>query len=233
VTAIRFPWEDDGPVPAEAPVSPEAPRPAKRRGRRPSVVAVAPPEPDATPDWRYHHLTVSGPAEPLTAFAEAARGAGVIPWQLDYARMEEDIFHLAAAEPADRRRLSIAGCHRLARQFRERVEARQAQAAARVGRSRACPFDLHALLPVPNAILQLGPTHPTTLAWLAEHWGTQDGLRHVVLRPDANAGRRLPAGHQVVGYGFFVFGMAPDAAIATLQARWPGLRLALRARPAD
>jgi hypothetical protein len=235
VTAIRFPWEDGRePAPAptvEVPVS-NFPAPAKRRGRRPSVVTAAPPGPDTTPDWRYHHLTVSGPAAPLAAFAAAARGAGVIPWQLDFGRLEEDIFHLAAAQPPARRRLSIAGCHLLARQFRGRVEARQAQAVARVGRSRACPLDLHALLPVPDAILQLGPTHPTALAWLAAQWGTQDGLRHVVLRPDANAGRRLPGGHQVVGYGFFAFGAAPDAAVAALQARWPGLSLALRTRPA-
>jgi hypothetical protein len=234
--AIRFPWEDGPPsVPAptaELPVS-NVPASAKRRGRRPAVARSAPPEPNTAPDWQYRHLTVSGPAAPLTAFAEAARGAGVIPWQLDYARIEEDIFHLAVAQPPARRRLSIAGCHLLARQFRAQVEARQAQAVARVGRSRACPFDLHALLPVPEAILQLGPAPPTALAWLVEHWGTQDGLRHVVLRPDANAGRRLPRNHRVVGYGFFAFGTAPHAAVASLQARWPGLRLALRARPAD
>ena len=235
MTAIRFPWEEDGPAaPAQAdvPVS-NVPAPAKRRGRRPTVASAAPPESDTTPDWHYHHLTVNGPAVPLATFTEAARGAGVIPWQLDFTRLEEDVFHLAAAQPRERRRLSIAGCHLLARQFRERVEARQAQAVARVGRSRACPFDLHALLPVPDAILQLGPTHPTALAWLAAHWGTQDGLRHVVLRPDANAGRRLPRGHRLVGYGFFAFGAAPQAAIAALQDRWSGLHLALRARPAD
>jgi hypothetical protein len=234
VTAIRFPWEEDGPAaPAQAdvPVS-NVPAPAKRRGRRPAVASAAPPEPDTAPDWHYHHLTVSGPATVLAAFAEAGRGAGVIPWQLDFTRLEEDVFHLAAAQPRERRRLSIAGCHLLARQFRERVEARQAQAAALVGRSRACPFDLHALLPVPDAILQLGPTHPTALAWLAAHWGTQDGLRHVVLPPNANAGRRLPQGHRVVGYGFFAFGTGPDAALAILQARWPELRFRLQPRPA-
>jgi len=32
-------------------------------------------------------------------FAAAARGAGVIPWRLDLARIEEDVFNLAAAQP--------------------------------------------------------------------------------------------------------------------------------------
>jgi hypothetical protein len=40
-----------------------------------------------------------------------------------------------------------------------------------------CPFDLHALLPVPDAILGLGPTHPEALVWLASHWGVTDRLR--------------------------------------------------------
>lgn len=230
MTSIRFPWEEDGPPPAESPVV-IVPAPPKRRGRRPSGLSAAKPSPKEL-DWRYHHLMVSGPSEPFAAFADAARGAGVIPWQLDYARLEEDIFHLAAAQPPARRRLSIAGCHLLARQFRSQVEARQGRAAALVGCSRACPFDLHALLPVPETVLQLGPAHPTAQAWLAAHWGTQDGLRHVVVRPDATAGRRLPRKHRVVGYGFFAFGTAPHAAVVALQDRWPALRLALRARPA-
>jgi hypothetical protein len=51
-----------------------------------------------------------------------------------------------------------------ARQFHEKLEARQAQEAALVGQSQACPFDLHLLLSVPDAILQLGPTDPATPA---------------------------------------------------------------------
>ena len=70
---------------------------------------------------------------------------------------------------------------------------RQAQAAALVGHSLACPFDLHALLPVPAAILQLGPTDPDALAWLAAHWGVTDRLRQVAVRDNASTGRRLPA----------------------------------------
>jgi hypothetical protein len=131
------------------------------------------------------------------------------------------------------RSLSIAGCRILARQFRERVEARHAQAVARVARSQACPFDLQVLLPVPAAILQLGPRHPAARTWLTVHWGFTDRLRQVVERPKPGIGRRLPTGHAVIGYGFFTDGETPQAAIAQLAAQWPGLRFSLVPRPAD
>ena len=70
------------------------------------------------------------------------------------------MFTLAVAQPGRDKKLTVEGCRILARQFRDRVEAHQARAAALVGRSHACPFDLHTLLPVPEAILLLGPTHP-------------------------------------------------------------------------
>jgi hypothetical protein len=184
------------------------------------------------PAWLYHHLTISGPAEPLAAFAEAARGAGVIPWRLDGAALEEDVFNLAAAQPPAARNLTIAGCRILARQFREAVEARHAKAAALVGRSRACPLDLHAMLPVPAAVLRLGAAHPEALAWLGTHWGTTDRLRQVVTRPRPSPGRRLQAGHRVIGYGFFTANQTPHAAITRLRARWPALHFRLQPRPA-
>src|SRR5208337_3809668 len=110
---IRFPWEDDAePAPSPTPAHDVEPRP---RGRRPRALEVTH---DAA-GWLYHHLTVSGP--------------GVIPWRLDVARIEEDLFNLAAAQPPAQRRLTIAGCRLLARQFRERVEAHHAKAVARVG----------------------------------------------------------------------------------------------------
>src|SRR6202011_3656341 len=103
------------------------------------------------------------------------------------------VFVRAVSHPAHRdKKLTVEGCRVLARQFRERVEARQARAAALVGHGLACPFDLHALLPVPDTILLLGPTHPTALSWLAAHWGVTDRLRQVSLRDKATAGRRLP-----------------------------------------
>ena len=220
---IRCPWDADPPPPAP-PRDDVGPKP---RGRRPRTPQAAP----AAEGWLYHHLTISGPADRIAAFAAAARGAGVIPWRLDVARIEEDMFNLAAAQPPAQRRLTIAGCRQLARQFRERVEAHHAKAVGRVGHSRACPLDLHVLLPVPATLLELGPNDPETVTWLAAHWGTQC-LRHVEVRP-GRPGRRLPAGHAVIGYGFFTEGETPQAAMSALASSWPELRFLLRPVPPD
>ncbi len=235
--ALRYPWERDAPS-ERAPEQPAMPAPpvglpaAKQRGRRPAPRPTAPTATADAPHWLYHHLTVSGPAEPVAAFSEAARGAGVIPWQQDFARIEEDVFLRAVAQPPETRRLTVAGCRILARQFRERVESRQAKACARVGHSLACPFDLHVLLPVPVALLALGPTDPAALAWLSAHWGVTAGLRQVVVRKRPTPGRRLPARHAVIGYGFFTDAETPHAAIAQLHDRWPALQFSLVPRPA-
>ena len=224
---FRTPWDA---VPVATPLPPASPALPKPRGRRPAT-QVAPVEADAA--WLYHHLTISGPASTVTAFGEAARGSGVVPWRLDGTRLEEDVFNFAASQPRPIRALTVEGCRILARQFRDRVEDRAAQAAVRVGRSRACPFDLHTLLPVPEAILALGPTHPNAEAWLSAHWGLTDSPRQVAERPGATAGRRLPGGYRVIGYSFFTAQETPHAAIAALGRRWPALRFDLRPRPSD
>ena len=229
MTELRFPWESDPAIVEVAPPLPMFEPPPKPRGRRPKATIAA----SAASSWLYHHLTISGPSAQIAEFAEAARGSGVIPWRLDMTAVEEDVFNLAVSQPLHRRSLSVEGCRILARQFRHRVEARQARAAALLGVSRACTLDLHTLLPVPAALLQLGPDHPQTLAWLRQNWGTTDKPRHVVERPTPSIGRRLPAGHSVVSYGFFTQGDSPVAAVRQLEARWPGLRLALKPRPAD
>jgi hypothetical protein len=230
LTDLRYPWETDPPSVGGPPVPELTPPAPRRRGRRPAPhLSNAAAEP---PAWLYHYLTVRGPAEVVEDFAAAARGAGVIPWQLDFARLEEDLFHLAAAQPAAMRHLTIAGCRILARQFRERAEAHHARAVARVGQSRACPFDLQALLPIPPAILALGPTDKEALAWLLAHWGTTDRLRQVVERPPPVT--PAPAvGHAAIGYGFFTAGETPGAAITRLTARWPALHFGLQPRPAS
>ena len=229
--AVQYPW-DIPPAPLAAPPLLDAPPPRpKPRGRRPASITRA--APSTAPIWLYHHLTISGPSEIVAAFTAAARGSGVIPWRLDLAAIEEDIFNLAVSQPAGQRNLTIAGCRILARQFRDRVAARQARAVAGIGHSQACPFDLQALLPVPAAILQLGPTHPDALAWLAAHWGTTDRLRQVAVRLKPSIGRRLLRTHAVIGYGFFTTGETPHAAVGELGARWPTLRLVLQPRPAD
>jgi len=234
LSLIRTPWEETSRrEPILAPVAPEPDRviaTPKRRGRRPA--AATPTATNAVPAWLWHHLTITGPAADVTAFAEAARGPGVIPWHVDYAQVEEDMFHRAVAARGGRDGLSIEGCHILARQFRERIEARDAKAAALIGQSRACPFDLHVLLPVPADILRRGATDQKSLDWLARHWGTRDDPRKIVERPNPSAGRRLPAGHTVNSYGFFTSGDTPDAAIVDLGQRWPTLRFVLMPRPA-
>lgn len=227
MTAFRTPWEAD-PAPTGSAPEPASAANARPRGRRPAAVRT---KVAAPPTWLYHHLTVSGPADTVAGFAAAARGAGVIPWATDGRAVENYVFELAASQPPARRSLTVAGCRLLARQYRERFEAHHDRAAGRVGRSRACPLDLHALLPVPDALLRLGRTHPTAQAWLAAHWGVADGLRQASERPDLGPGRRLPRGHVVIGYGFFTGGDTPRQAVAQLAARWPALRFVLRPRP--
>ena len=234
--SFQYPWDRLPTLPTRPapPEEEEAPAKAARRGRRPRSVLESRARATAkAPDWLYHHLTVSGPADAVTAFAMAARGSGITPWQLDFSDIEETVFSLAVAQPAGQRRLSVEGCRILARQFRDQVAARQARAAELVGSSLACPLDLHRLLPVPAAILLLGPTHPTALAWLAAHWGVTDRLRHVEQRDNATTGRRLPRSHSVIGYGFFTHGETPHAAVSQLAARWSQLRLVVQPRPAD
>src|SRR5208282_2844325 len=229
---FQYPWDAE-PAPVATPVLPDAAAPEpKPRGRRPaSAFRSVSHATAAAADWLYHHLTVSGPAACVENFAAAARGSGVIPWRLDFADIEEAVFNLAVAQPAGRRTLTVEGCRILARQFSEKVAAHQARAAAPVGRSLACPFDLHVLLPGPDSILLLGPNHPTALAWLAAHWGISDRLRQVAVREKATTGRRLPRGHTVIGYGFFTRGDTPRAAITRLAARRPALRFWLVPRP--
>jgi hypothetical protein len=225
---LRTPWGTD-PEPAPVVPAPEHVVIPKRRGRRPAA-PVTYVSTNASPAWLWHHLTITGPSADVATFADAARGPGVIPWALDYARIEEDLFLRAVAA---RGALSIEGCHILARQFCQRIEAREAKAMALIGHSRACPFDLHVLLPIPADILRRGPTDPASLEWLATHWGTSDDLRKIVERPNPSAGRRLPAGHGVIAYGFFTSGDTPHAAIDALGTRWPALRFVLTPRPAD
>ena len=238
MTFLQYPWDTE-PAPVAAPSSPEPdPDFPEAQGETPWPAAgVRHPGGGA----RNRHglgLALSSPDDQragglLENFAAAARGSGVTPWQLDFAAIEEDVFVRAVAQPASHRNLTVEGCRILARQFRERVEMRQARAAELVGQSFACPFDLHALLPVPASILQLGPAHPDALSWLAAHWGVTDRLRQVVMRDNASTGRRLKRGHAVIGYGFFTDGETPHAAIGDFEKRWPALRFVLQPRPVD
>ena len=167
-------------------------------------------------------------------FAAAARGAGVIPWRFDGDRFEEDIFHRAATVPAAQRGLSIDGCHRLARQFRGLVEAQQARAAAAVGRGQNCPFDLHTLLPVPDAIL--ASARPIRTPW--------PGLPRTGASPTGCARSRCgPVRPRGTGYRGVTQRSATDSSLPgetphagdrrAGRRGFPPLRFALVPRPAD
>ncbi len=217
----------------EAALGDDAALPLQRRRRQTGSAAAqtwtagAPLRPPHT-DWLLHRLTVTGPAATVAAFCAASSGAGTIPWRLDLDSLEEDWFHLLV-NPAGRT-LSLAGARVLARQLRDAVEHRHAVAVARVGRIRACPFDLHALAPVPTAILQLGPDHPHALAWLWQHWGTTQALRHVAsdTAPTRTPALKLAAGEDRLPLSFWSADWTPWRAFERIRATWPTLRFDLQ-----
>ncbi len=118
----------------------------------------------------------------------------------------------------------------LAAELRDTVSRRHELAVARVGRSQACPLDLHALVPVPDAVLKLGPDDPVSLAWLWEHWGTTQALRHVKADTAASPEeRRRPVpGQAAFQVRFWSADWTPWRAIGQLAARWPALRFDAR-----
>ena len=185
----------------------------------------------ANTDWLHHRLTVIGPEQQVGEFRHAAAGAGTIPWVLDLDRMEEDWLHLLISPPAPQTRsLSVAGARIMAGQLRDAVARRHELAMARIGRSRACPLDLNALVPVPDDLLQRGPDDSISLTWLWRHWGTTQALRHV--REDAVASRagRNASTSEAVAFTatFWSADWTPWRALASCTARWPTLRFDVR-----
>lgn len=167
-------------------------------------------------DWLYHHLDIKGPAPELATFSAAAAGSGTIPWALDLDQIEEDAFNTLAGAGT----LSLHGAEVLAGQLREAAARRHQLAVSRVGHSRACPLDLHSLVPVPEDILLLGPAHPSALAWLWASWGTTEALRHVALAPGQP--------DEQLSLRFWSADWTPWRALERVQAEWPGLRLTMR-----
>jgi hypothetical protein len=225
--------ESDGRVagpPADPKDRPSVVDPSDRAGpsRDPAVnSAPAPFLRLATPDWLHHRLTITGPTAEVGRFGRAAAGAGIIPWNLDLDRLEEEYFHLLVAP--DQRSLSVAGARIFAHQLREAVGRRHDLAVSRVGRTAACPFDLHALLPVPDDILRLDPDDPQALAWLWINWGTTEALRHVGLpiSHPGEAGDKSP-GDVGLRVEFWSADWTPWRALMTLRVQWPALRFDIR-----
>jgi hypothetical protein len=187
-------------------------------------------------DWLSHRLSVVGPAADLTDFRAAAAGSGTVPWHLDLDHLREDVFHWLVAPPARAGSLvapvlslSLAGSRILADQICAAVARRHALAVGRVGHSRACPFDLHALLPVPEPVLRLGPDDPAALAWLWAYWGTTHPLRHVeAVATDPAKRTQLQPDEAAWTVAFWSADWTPWRALTHITARWPALRFAMR-----
>jgi hypothetical protein len=178
-------------------------------------------------DWLRHDFVVTGPPAEIAAFRTAAEGAGAIPWQYpDLDLDEEDRVHALVHPPDGSPGLRLAAARVLARQLRGAVEVHQGRVAAAAGRSRLCPFDLHALLPVPVSVLHLGPDDPRSIVWLRSHWGVIRALRHVRLRADP-PDRRLRRSARL-RYEFWSADWTPWAALVALRKAWP---LVLDVRP--
>jgi hypothetical protein len=185
--------------------------------------ALAPPH----TDWLRHDLVVTGPPADVAAFGTAAAGAGAIPWRYaDLDLDEEDRVHALLHPPDGSAGLRLAAARVLARQLRGAVELHQDRVTEAVGRSRLCPFDLHALLPVPESLLHQGPDDPGSLAWLRANWGVIRALRHVRLLDDPPDRRRRHSAR--LRYEFWSADWTPWAAFAGLHKAWPSLVFDLR-----
>ena len=169
----------------------------------------------------------SVPPQRWRRFRAAAAGPGVIPWQRDLDRLEED-FLLSLLAPADGlAAISPAGARILARRLRDAVARQQQRVLARAATAdRSCPFDLQRLLPVPPAILRLGPDDPAARAWLWAHWGTTRALRQIRELPTQADRRRRQMDQLRVE--FWAADWSPWRALTTLRHRWPDLQLALQ-----
>jgi hypothetical protein len=82
------------------------------------------------PEWLPHELTVIGADEVLARFRQLASGPGIIPWVIDYDRVEEDWILEMLTPPPSERGVSAEGARILARQLRELVELQDMRAAA-------------------------------------------------------------------------------------------------------
>lgn len=179
---------------------------------------MAPPQ----PDWLRHVLTISGPAIEVRTFQEAACGAGAIPWALpDLSTEEEDRFYALVTPPDGTQGLRPEAARVLARLLRAAEEAHADRVARAARQSRDCPFDLHALIPVPSDLLRRGADDPASRAWLRGHWGVVRALRQVRRLPGREDRRRRRSAQ--LDYEFWSADWTPWAALARLRADWPAL----------
>jgi hypothetical protein len=173
-------------------------------------------------DWLRHELVITGVPSELAAFEAAAAGAGAIPWEYPDLDLEEEDRVQALVQPPDGSRgLDIDSARVLARELREAIFDHQQKIVTTVAQSPACPFDLHKLLPVPAEILQLGPEHSASLAWLQSNWGTTRPLRHVQRLPAKPVtGKRKTARRRLE---FWSADWTPWAVFVAIRKTWPAL----------
>lgn len=173
-------------------------------------------------DWLRHELLVVGPTIGIAEFGAAAAGPGGIPWaypDLDY---EEDDRFLALVNPPDGSQgLRPAAARVLARELREAEFQHQSKVRARAGSNRPCPFDLHALIPIPSDLLDLGPDDKNTRAWLRAHWGVLRALRNV--RPVPSGCGKMRGKKERVTIEFWSADWTPWPAIAAVRGRFASL----------
>lgn len=168
---------------------------------------------------------VTGPAGEVARFRTAAAGSGVIPWALDLAAIEEE-FLLPMAAPADGvPAISLPGAKLLARRLREAVALNHQRALSRIDTDRSCPLDMQRLLPVPAALLRLGPEEGASRDWLLTHWGTTRPLRQVEELPGTMDRRKKKMAELRVG--FWSADWSPWQAVLRLRRNWSELSFVL------
>lgn len=178
-----------------------------------------------SPDWLYHHLTVTGPAEDIARFRKAAIGPGIIPWRRDYdALVEQLVMLMIRPRPFGCTGITLSEARRLAGKLRDLYWQDDQMAFEHWYRQTPrCPFDLHRLLPVPDKILERGIDAPSSIRWLWEHWGVTQPLRRV---HDRTAGFRTDPATTAI-FEFWSADWSPWRAMLALADDWPTLQLRL------
>ena len=109
----------------------------------------------------------------------------------------------------------------LARELREASFQHQSKVRNRATSLRLCPLDLHALIPIPAEILDLGPDHKNARAWLRAHWGVVMALRKI--RLIAAGCKKLRGKKEQVTIEFWSADWTPWPAVVAVRERFPGL----------
>lgn len=147
-------------------------------------------------EFIWNKLEVNGPAERLHAFLAAASGPGFIDWRPEWYSIYEQIYFGVMASGAP----SWQAASRLAGKLRDRFwRAHEHERRAAEIDPHRLPFDLNALIPIPEAVLRQG-FFPAGQAWLKAQWGIPWHLRQVSFAMEhRRTGRGLT---QVAAYRF-------------------------------